>query len=266
MAKYISIASGSKGNCGLLVTKTKKILIDIGISSKKVSEVLACNEIDDVDCILISHEHSDHIKGLAVFSKKSNAKIYITRESFLKYPKNDEVDLEKVVFFQENDIIFIDDIKIITMKTPHDSETSVGFKIETDDIIYSHVTDLGYMPMNILNEISMSNAVTIECNYDKKMLEVGKYPHHLKLRIKSNEGHLSNEESLKCVAHLLQSGVNDIVLAHLSEENNSKFLLKEQIKDLIEIYSVKKTQKIHIATQNYENLSIDIEREKICLQ
>lgn len=257
MAKYIMIGSGSKGNSGILLTNSKNILIDVGISYAKVTKALTEFNSPSIDYVLISHEHTDHIKGISTLYKKTDAIICLHRFTFNKLQEKMDISKDRCIFFEENDEFYLHDIKINTISTPHDSKSSVAFKITTDDTIYAHATDLGYMPKEVLDMLSSANMATVECNYDKTMLDFGSYPYHLKLRIKSLEGHLSNEEGLKCVAHLLQSGVSDIILGHLSQENNSPSILKEQFDELLFTYSVKQNQKIHIATQEFNNLVIE---------
>lgn len=266
MAKYISIASGSKGNAGLLVTKNANILIDVGISFKRLTEALKECDIKTIDYVLISHEHSDHVSGLSMLAKKTDTKIFISQSSFENYSESYKISRDRLTYFVPNDTLNLGDVMVETMKTPHDSIESVGFKIFADNIIYSHVTDIGHMPKNILDNISNSNMVTLEANYDQTMLDFGSYPYSLKCRIRSNTGHLSNEESLKCVAHLLQSGVSDIILAHLSESNNHPTLLSEHFENLIFTYSLNQNQKIHIAPAKFENTTINIKEGKLCLQ
>ncbi len=261
--KFINIASGSKGNSYLLMTENANILIDLGISYKKLTTALKEIGVHKIDYAFISHEHTDHISGLYMFCKNTDARVFMSKNSYENYSDNYKIPAERLDFFTPGDELVLDSIIVETFKTPHDSRDSVGFKVSADGVVYSHVTDLGHMPKLILNKISESDMVTIESNYDKNMLTFGSYPYMLKKRILSSTGHLSNDESLICVAHLLQCGVNDIILAHLSEANNNPEILRNEFANLKFTYSVNENQNLHIATPKFENLILEI--RKACL-
>lgn len=252
MAKYYSIASGSKGNCGLLITKDKKILIDMGISFKYLTESLAKYnfDINDIDFVLITHEHIDHVRGIPMLGKKTNIPIYISEKSFNNCKEKSKIITDNIIFFKPNETINVNDIKVEIFKIPHDSAECVSFKIFFEDFSFSYATDLGFMPENVLNAIKTSNMVVLESNYDLDMLENNEnYPYITKERIKSNEGHLSNVEASLCVKTLIENGVCQILLAHLSENNNSPANVKAQMENSFKFYGIKAEfgKNIHIA-------------------
>ena len=262
---YYSIASGSKGNAGLFITPDANILIDMGISYKYLCESLKKHEIEKIDIALITHEHSDHTKGLQMLAKKTNIPIYITKKSYNAL-KTEIIDTN-INFFEPNEQFYIDDLDILSFRTPHDSVESVGFNIRHKEMIFSYVTDLGFMPNSVLETIKTSDFLVLESNYDKLMLETGPYPYTLKQRILSSEGHLSNYESAKCVANLLESGVSQIVLAHLSENNNTHKCVRDEIENTLKFYKItaKIGEDIHIAPIKNDYPLIKITKEIKCL-
>ncbi len=249
MAKYYSIASGSKGNCGLLMANGKKILIDMGVSLKYLTESLAKYnfDINKIDFVLITHEHIDHVRGIPMLCKKTDIPVYMTKKSFDNC--KDKEKITNVNIFSPNQTIDFDDIQVETFRTPHDSAESVGFKILGENLSFSYVTDLGFMPESILNTIKTSNMVVLEANYDVNMLEHSEYPYQTIQRIKSNEGHLSNIDASLCVKILLENGVSQILLAHLSENNNTEQNVRDEMENLLKFYKIKAEfeKNIHIA-------------------
>lgn len=234
--KVVSLASGSKGNCYLVATEKTKILIDNGLSKKYLLENLEKLRIspENIDAVIVSHEHSDHIKGLETFINNYNAKIYIHNDSVTevnKYLKN-RLKNEKIFF--NDDIISIKDLSIENFEVSHDSKHCCGFTIKDNNAKVSICTDLGCINTNILNHIKESNLVYLEANHDEKLvLDNQNYPAFLKQRILGNKGHLSNKTSSEIIGALYNSGVKQVVLSHLSEENNSPSLAYNYIKNKI---------------------------------
>lgn len=259
MNKYYSIASGSKGNCGLLIAD-KKILIDVGVSYKYLNESLKKHQlsIDDIDFVLITHEHSDHVKGLPMLCKNTKIPVYITKKSFEAYNEKDK--LKNIYFFTADEDFVAQNVNIQTFKTMHDSVDSVGFVINTSEISFGYVTDLGCVSQGIFDKIKNCDMVVLESNYDHEMLVNGFYPPYLKRRILSTSGHLSNDESSQNVIKLLENGVKNIVLAHLSENNNTPEIVSNIIEKQLNLYQIdaKIGEKIHIAPIKNEYPLINI--------
>ena len=230
--KAIILGSGSKGNSTLLITDTKKILIDAGFSYPKTKMILESHgySFNDIDFILITHEHKDHIAGLASIVKHSKKFVYIPREMYKAI--NKVVDSDYIIFVAE-DKFQIDDLNVRFLHTSHDALYPVGFVIEdTTSLVY--MTDTGYISRKNLSYMKNKNIYIIESNHDPKMLMDGPYPYVLKQRVVSDTGHLSNEMTGKYLNEIIGPDTKKIILAHLSETNNLEDLAIKTVGNLIE--------------------------------
>lgn len=224
MIKYCSIGSGSSGNCHLVGTKNTNILIDAGLSGKRITDSLKDIDIDasKIKGIFVTHEHSDHVKGVGILSRKFDLPIFSNYKTWLAIKdKVGKVDLKNVRIFENDKFYQIDDMIIKPFSIEHDAADPVAFSLmgENGGKI-SIATDMGHITENIRNNITGSDLVVLESNYDKEMLLMGSYTYSLKKRVMSNSGHLSNEDAARCAVDLIESGTDKILLAHLSKENN----------------------------------------------
>lgn len=223
MLKFCSLYSGSSGNCLYVTSNNTNILIDCGTSCKKICEGLASinSSIEDIDAILVTHEHSDHVQGLGLVSKKFNIPVYANLETWNAMEKQKEkIDERNVnIFINDSDFI-LNELTIHPFSTPHDAANPCGFNIHDGKRKLSIATDLGHMDDDIFKQLKNSSFVLLESNYEPEMLNVSKYPFHLKQRIKGPYGHLSNETAGKTIAALMKNGLKEVVLGHLSKENN----------------------------------------------
>ena len=251
--KVSVLSSGSKGNTTYIETKESKILIDCGNSSKYITEKLASINVEpkDIDAIFITHIHSDHIKGLEVFSKKTNATIYMTEKMYpyLDYIKN--------YFFIKENKIYLKDLEIDVIKTSHDVEDSVGYIVINNNKSVVYITDTGYINKKYYNILSNRDIYIFESNHDVEMLNNGRYPFELRQRILSDKGHLSNYDSAKYLSKFIGTNTKKIILAHLSEENNTESLALESLNDRLEKENIT-FKNIIIAKQNKETELINI--------
>ena len=253
--KAVNLASGSDGNLTYIESGNAKILVDIGLSCKETEKRLALLGLsgDELDAILITHEHSDHIKGLDVFASKHKTSVYAHIDGWAAI----NAKLTKVSSTQKWSFssapFKVKDIVVTAFKVPHDSACCVGYTFESNGKKISITTDLGKTDETILKYISGSQLVYLEANHNVQMLkENPNYPAVLKNRILSNFGHLSNEASAKAISYLAQNGTRQIVLSHLSKENNRPDLAYSEITTHLKGLGIIEGEhiKIDVATSN----------------
>ncbi|MGN0155554.1 MAG: MBL fold metallo-hydrolase [Lachnospiraceae bacterium] len=233
--RLCSLYSGSSGNCIYVGSDNTHVLIDVGVSMKKV--VSALQEIDikpeELDAILITHEHSDHIGGLGVFLRKYGIPVYGTSktlEAVSRYKNIGKVDFSLFHGIEPEESFQIEDLWVKPVSIWHDAADPVCYTLTDGDKKVSVATDMGDFDDHIVNALSGSDAMLIEANHDVRMLEVGPYPYQLKQRILSQRGHLSNERGGQLVRALLNDHIKGIYLGHLSKENNYPELAFEAVK------------------------------------
>jgi phosphoribosyl 1,2-cyclic phosphodiesterase len=229
-----SIASGSSGNCSYVGNDNTKLLVDAGVSCKKIENGLKSIDIDPAKLhgVLITHEHSDHINGLGVLAKRYNIPIYGTKETLqaILEKKRFQHLTEKQLYYVEPDEKFqINDIMIEPFAISHDAVNPVCYTFQSEGKKIGMATDLGIFDDYIISKLASSD-ILLEANHDENMLMVGAYPYFLKQRISSNKGHLSNDSSAKLLCKLFHEKLKHITLAHLSSENNFEDLAYETVK------------------------------------
>lgn len=236
MFNFCSLYSGSSGNSLFVESENTKLLVDAGVSSKKIEEALANLEIDptSIDGILITHEHSDHVQGLGTFAKKFNLPVFVNKKTLDAMPKQKEKISEKnIKLFNINEKFEIGDLKVKPFSIPHDAANPCGFNIFKDDKKISIATDIGHMTNGVLKNLEDSIFIMLESNYDPEVLKYSKYPYQLKTRIAGPDGHLSNELAGKTISYLLNSGLKQAVLGHLSKQSNFPELAYKTVIDEI---------------------------------
>lgn len=223
MARYCALFSGSKGNCTYIGTKSGGVLVDVGVSAKRISEALAAREIDPtgIQGVFITHEHTDHIAGLKVLTKRYGWTVYASKGTLSRLLQDGGISTAGDVVPLDTVKVVVGDVCVTPFHTPHDAAESMGFCVETaDERKIGIATDMGVMRQEVQNLLSSCDLVHIESNHDIAMLKNGSYPQYLKERILSNYGHLSNAMCANAVAALGKAGVTRFTLAHLSEQNN----------------------------------------------
>lgn len=235
---FCSFSSGSSGNCYLVRSDNTALLVDVGISGKKIIEGLSATETPEelVKGVLVTHEHIDHVKSLRVISKKlPGAKTYANSGTWTQIEEN-VPDAQRQVFIT-GEMFSIGDIKVKPFHISHDAVEPVGFSFYAEGKQISIVTDTGYITDEIFTEMKQADILALEANHDENMLKVGRYPWNVKQRILGNKGHLSNVAAGKCLCRLLDECCNKprrVLLAHLSRENNFPEMAYQTIKNVLE--------------------------------
>ena len=234
MLNFCSLYSGSSGNSLFIKTENTKILVDAGVSSKKIEKAL--NELDiepkSIDGILVTHEHSDHVQGLGTFSKKFDLPVFVNQETLDAMPKQrDKISEKNLKTFKVSEKFSIGDLDINPFSIPHDAANPCGFTILNENKKISIATDIGHMTNDILRNLEESQFVLLESNYDPEVLKCSSYPFMLKSRIAGPTGHLPNEMAGKTIAYLLKSGLKQAMLGHLSKESNFPELAYKTVVD-----------------------------------
>ena len=250
--KVQTIASGSKGNCTIVLCNDTNLIIDMGITFLTLKKTLEENSLsfDDFSGILVTHCHKDHTKGLATLMNKTKLDVYIPEgmyeslKEFIPYPKCKFID----------DTFEINDVKIELIHTSHDAPASVGYIIKQDNKELVYVTDTGYINRKYLEKMKNKDCYIIESNHDEVMLMDGPYPRFLKERVISDSGHLSNSTTAKYLKKIIGPNTKNIVLAHLSETNNTpekalEAIAEQELPDII---------KVQIAEQYKEGPMIEV--------
>ena len=233
--RLCSIASGSSGNCIYVGSEQTHLLVDTGISKKRIDEGLCELGVkgEELQGILITHEHSDHIQGLGVFSRKYGVPIYATRGTIRGIRECKTLGKMPDGLLHEVNVdekFMIGDLEVKAFSISHDANEPSGYRIENDNKSIAVATDLGIYDEYIIENLKNLNAVVLEANHDIHMVEVGPYPYYLKQRVLGNHGHLSNEASGRLLCEILHDKLKHIVLGHLSKENNYPDLARETVK------------------------------------
>ena len=194
--------------------------------------------LNSINAILITHEHTDHTKSLPMLSNKYNIPIYITKKTWNALPFKEKISLDNINFFDISKEFYIQDLKILPFKTSHDAADSCGFNIYNESKKMSIATDLGCVDDELLNYLKGSSTILLESNYDPDVLKYSKYPYLLKQRIASFNGHLSNIEAGKTLSYLSNYGLKNAMLIHLSKENNFPELAYETVINEININKI----------------------------
>lgn len=255
MLNFCSLYSGSSGNCLFVENNSTNILVDCGVSGKKVCEGLESidKKIEDIDAIIVTHEHSDHVQSLGLISKKYNIPVYANIETWQAMPTQSQKIQEnnKKTFNNDNDFE-IGNLLIHPFSTPHDAANPCGFNIYSGKRKISIATDLGHMDNVILENLKGSSFILLESNYDPEILKVSKYPYILKQRIAGPNGHLSNSTAGKTIGCLIQNDLKTVMLGHLSKENNFPELAYQTVVEELMSQNID-TNEISLSVANRNN-------------
>lgn len=231
MLRYCSLFSGSSGNCTYVGTGNGGILIDLGVSARRITTALKERDIDpaSIRAVLLTHEHSDHVSGLRVLCKQYHWPVVASQGTLDALIENGQITADQQLYMLPVDRqLSISGLLITPFAAPHDSRECYGYRLDTEDgRSLAMTTDLGYMPQKVLDTITGCQFLHIESNHDPEMLRNGPYPAWLVQRIRGQGGHLSNDECAAVLPQLVNAGATRIVLAHLSEHNNTPALAQQ---------------------------------------
>ena len=254
--KACLLSSGSKGNSCLVMTDEVKILIDVGTTTAYIE-----NELDklnikakDIDAVLITHIHDDHIKGLKTFIKKYNPTIYVTNK--LLGLLEEVVGTFKYELYEDK-MAYIKDLTINIIKTSHDAGESLGFIIKHKNKSLAYITDTGYINSKYFDLLKNKTVYMIESNHDVKMLREGPYPYFLQQRVIGDKGHLSNKQTSDYLCKFIGKETNKIVLTHISEKNNTEEKVLETFNETLKENNIK-FKNVIISRQNEPTEVIEI--------
>ncbi len=260
---FCSIASGSSGNSLYVGTKHTRILIDAGLSGKRIQDGLASLHIagDQIDALFITHEHQDHIKGAGIFSRRFDVPIYATMETWNAMEK----DLGKIAprnrcYVYEGENCVINDVCLCPFAIPHDAADPVGYSIFAENKKITIATDFGHVTDTIRENIADSNLLLLEANHDERMVQAGSYPFYLKQRILGERGHISNATAGKLLTEALTGNMQHILLGHLSAENNHPSLAYETVSGILQEHHIKLggALKMQLASRTQAGMKITI--------
>ena len=217
-----TLFSGSKGNCVYLKAGGSRVLIDAGRSLGAINKALQLvgSNINQIDAVVVTHEHSDHVSALSMMMARHGIPVHMTEKTARAYEAKNRFTASTIVTHPTEYEIEVGDFSISSFPTPHDSADSVGYLVCAGDETVGYATDMGCPTKEVLEKLTGCSRVIIESNYDEQMLRTGPYPQFLKSRILSKRGHMSNDGCARLVCSLASRGVRSFILAHLSENNN----------------------------------------------
>lgn len=259
MARIYPLFSSSSGNCTYIGDEHGGILIDAGVSCKKICSALHDNGLspEAVQGIFVTHTHSDHIQGLKVFTKKYKLPVYAQRTNLQILTENDKVCGQCTFGETDDSKIALGDFQIESFVTPHDAPASCGYKVTlSDGKVCAVCTDLGYVTPEISETLRECDLVVLESNYDDVMLKNGPYPYELKKRIASDHGHLSNADCGAQLCDLMDNGVCRFILGHLSSHNNTPQTAEQSAVNALEKFRRNKDYILYVAKPEGAGLAV----------
>lgn len=262
MLKFCSLYSGSTGNSLLVKNDNTCILVDAGVSGIKIVEALNSIDVDitDIDAILVTHEHSDHIKSIGTLSKKYNIPVFANKETW----KAMQIEAKKVPLdcqktFLIDNKFSIGSLEICAFSIPHDAANPCGFNIFGSNKKISIATDVGHITPSIFTNLQNSAFLLLESNYDPEVLKCSSYPYQLKRRIAGPNGHLPNKEAGDTISKLIDSGLKSVMLGHLSKENNFPELAHQTVLDeLLSNNYTKDSVNLYVASRYEPSNFLDV--------
>lgn len=235
------LASGSSGNCTYIETKGQKVLIDAGLSGKRIEQLLSQigRQASDLDAIFVTHEHKDHIHGVGVLSRRYQLPIYANKQTWRAMEGMlGKIDPENKRFFEMEEMLSLGDLDILSYPVSHDATNPQFYAFQKGDKQFVLLTDTGYVSDRLRSMLHNADGYLIESNHEIEMLRYGPYPWALKQRILSDLGHLSNEDGALAMVDLIGDSTKHIYLGHLSRDNNTQDLAMNAMCDILTSYDL----------------------------
>ncbi len=241
MLSFCPLASGSNGNSCCVSSARTAVLIDAGLPGRTLEALMRENQLspDALSAILVTHEHTDHIAGVGVLSRKYGLPVYANAATWAAMePRIGEIRPQNIRVFETGQDFYIKDICVNPIPISHDAAEPVGYALMSGAGKLVMLTDLGFMPDYALDAAEYADCIVIESNHDVELVKNGPYPGQLKRRILSNRGHLSNEDCGKALVKLFSRGVRTAILGHLSKDNNNEALAMETVVEALRLSDI----------------------------
>lgn len=262
--KFCPIASGSSGNSIYIGTKSTHILLDIGITGKRLESGLKAIDAAPPDAIFVTHEHSDHIQGVGVISRRFDVPIYATDQTWMRMERHSmigKISPQNRCTIYAGEPCVINDLSVCAFDISHDSAQPVGYTVVGEGYKIAVATDLGHISDVVRANLADSDLILLECNHDIEMLENGPYPRELKNRVRGKKGHLSNVACGEFLAEIVSPRLKYIYLGHLSEENNRPLLAIDTVARILEGRKIKvgSELKLRLAERDMPSVVVELD-------
>ncbi len=234
---FSPLCSGSSGNASFVDAGGVRLLVDAGVPGRRMKELMDMIDVapETLNAILVTHEHSDHVAGVGVLSRRYDLPVFAAAECWQSMPKSiGEIAPKNVRVFEPDRDFYLKQLCVHPFTTPHDSAHAVGYTFVHDGKKLSIMTDIGHVSNTMLDAVAFSDLILLEANHDVDMLKAGSYPYPLKMRILSSRGHLCNEDAGLVLQKLHARGVKNAILGHLSQENNTPELALVTVQSVLE--------------------------------
>lgn len=247
--QFSILASGSSGNCTYVESMNSRIMIDAGLSGKRIEGLFSQigRKVADIDAILVTHEHKDHIHGVGVLSRKYNIPIYANARTWSVMENMiGKIAPENKLFIEPDKLVTIGDIDVLSYNVSHDAIQPQFYAFEKAKKQFVMLTDTGYVSDRLRSQLKNASAYLIESNHEIEMLRYGAYPWSLKQRILGDKGHLSNEDGALAMVDLIGNNTKEIYLGHLSRDNNTKQLAMSSMEDILMHHNFAVNEEFHL--------------------
>lgn len=243
------LASGSTGNATYIETPEHQILIDAGLSGKKIEELMNSigRTLSNVDCLFVTHEHTDHSKGVGVLARRYGMNVYANQKTWdAMAPKIGKIKPEQKHLLESGKVLSLGDLDVESFGVSHDAVDPQFYEMHHAGHSFAIVTDTGYVSERVEGVIKDAESILMECNHDTEMLRMGPYPWTLKQRIMSDTGHLSNEDGARALIDVLGNNTKQVFLGHLSKENNIKELAHLTVENIMKQHDLAVEHDFHL--------------------